>query len=347
MLTLNISQADIVTANYERIDNPIRKIRKRMDAIYWASQGVSRQEIAQLSGVHRNSVKNYVKLYNKGGLEALKCFDYKGSSSVLLGHRLTLEAYFQEHPPRTAKEAAAKIETLTGQALSVAEVRRYMHQMGMRPRKTGHVPGKANPQEQQKFLEKKLMPLVDQAKTGVCHLFFMDASHFVLMPYVGILWCFARLFIKAAPGRDRINVLGALNFATRKIETILNTSYVNAQTVADLLTKIAGQYGDKPIYLVLDNARYQHCDYVKELAQVLRIQLVFLPPYSPNLNLIARICRHIKKDVLGASYFDTVPKFHQAIHQAILDINHDPTTQAKISTLITPKFQLFAQNLLS
>ena len=59
MLTLNISQADIVTANYERIDNPIRKIRKRMDAIYWASQGVSRQEIAQLSGVHRNSVKNY------------------------------------------------------------------------------------------------------------------------------------------------------------------------------------------------------------------------------------------------------------------------------------------------
>lgn len=346
MLTLNISQADIVTANYERIHNPIRIIRKRMDAIYWTSQGVSRQEIARHSGVHRNSVKNYVKQYNKGGLEALKCFNYKGSTSVLCGHRLTLETYFQEHPPRTAKEASAKIEVLTGQVLSVAEVRRFMHQMGMKPRKTGHIPGKANPEAQQKFLNKTLMPLINQAQAGECHLFFMDAAHFVLMPYVGILWCFSRLFVKAAPGRNRINVLGALNFVTRKMETIINTTYVNAQTVAALLNKIAGLYADKPIYLILDNARYQHCDYIKELAQSLKIQLVFLPPYSPNLNLIERIWRHIKKDVLGATYFDSMSKFQHAINQAILDINHNPDTRVKINTLITPRFQLFAQNLL-
>lgn len=346
MLTLNISEADIVAANYERIHNPLRAIRKRMDAIYWTSQGYSRQSIAQLSGVHRNSVCSYIKQYNKGGLEALKSFEYRGSTSVLSGHRVTLEAYFREHPPRTAKEAAAKIAVLTGQELCVTEVRRFMHQLGMKPRKTGHIPGKANPEAQQNFLIKTLKPLIAKSQTGKCHLFFMDAAHFVLMPFVGVLWCFSRLFIKAAPGRDRINVLGALNFVTRKMETIVNTTYVNAQTVAALLDKLAAQYGDKPIYLVLDNARYQHCDYIKELAQSLKIQLVFLPPYSPNLNLIERIWRHIKKDVLGSRYFDSVSKFQHAINQAILDINHNPQTQDKIRTLITPRFQLFAQNLL-
>ncbi len=104
-----------------------------MNAIYWSGQGYSRQEVAQLSGVHRNSVKNYVKLYNKGGLNALKRFQYKGFASVLSGHRVTLEAYFREYPPRTAKEAAAKVEALTGEALSVDEVRRFMYERGTPP----------------------------------------------------------------------------------------------------------------------------------------------------------------------------------------------------------------------
>lgn len=346
MLTLNISQADIVSANYERIHNPLESIRKRMDAIYWSTQGFNRQEVAQLSGVHRNSVKNYVKLYNKGGLNALKSFQYKGFSSVLSGHRVTLEAYFREHPPRTAKEAAAKVEELTGEVLSVDEVRRFMHEMGMKPLKTGHVPGKAKPEKQKQFLDETLMPLIEMAQAGQCHLFFMDAAHFVLMPFTGILWCFARMFIKAASGRNRINVLGALNFVTRKMETIVNTTYVNAETVAELLEKLAKRYTGKPIYLVLDNARYQHCDYIKELAVSLQIQLVFLPPYSPNLNLIERVWRYIKKDVLGTRYYDCAQKFHQAINQALLDINHNPKTRDALKSLITPKFQTFAQNLL-
>lgn len=160
MLTLNISEADIITAKYERISNPIATIRKRMDAIFWVSQGYQRQEAAEISGVHRNSVKNYVKLYNSGGLEALKTFEYKGFDSVLMRQRITLEAYFREHPPRTAKEAAAKIEELTGTSMSVAEVRRFMHKIGMKPLKTGHVPAKADPDKQQSFLNDTLMPLI-------------------------------------------------------------------------------------------------------------------------------------------------------------------------------------------
>lgn len=346
MLTLNISQADIVSANYERIHNPVQTIRKRMDAIYWSSQGYSRQEVAERSLVHRNSVKNYIKLYHKGGLEALKTFQYKGYDGLLCSHRITLEAYFREHPPRTAKEAAAKVEELTGQALSVEEVRRFMRKIGMKPLKTGHVPAKADPDKQQHFVDQRLNPLIQKAQAGQCHLFFMDAAHFVLMPFVGMLWCFARMFIKAPSGRNRINVLGALNFVTRKMETVVNTDYVKAETVAELLKKLANKFKGKLLYVVLDNARYQHCAYIKELAASLQIELVFLPPYSPNLNLIERVWRYIKKDILGSKYYDCPQTFHQAIKQALVDINQNPKTKKDMKSLITPNFQTFAQNLL-
>lgn len=347
MLTLNISDADIELANYERIHNPIETIRKRMDAIYWTKQGLGRTEVAATSGVHRNSVKNYVKLYNAGGLEALRSFKYKGFGSVLSGHRVTLEAYFKEHPPKTAREAVAKVGQITGTALSQSEMRRFMHEMGMKPLKTGHVPAKADPVAQQLFLEEKLSPLLAMAKAGKCHLFFMDAAHFVLLPFVGILWCFARVFIKAAAGRNRINVLGALDAVTLKLVTVVNTDYVNAGTIAEMLEKLAKCFTRLPIYVVLDNARYQHCDYVKELAKTLGIHLVFLPPYSPNLNLIERVWRYIKKDVLGTHYYDCAKKFHEAIETSLFEINHSHDRVADMKTLITPRFQTFAQNLLA
>lgn len=347
MLTLNISDADIELAKYERIHNPIGTIRKRMDAIYWTSQGFGRSEVAALSGVHRNSVKNYVKLYNTGGLEALRRFEYKGFDSVLSGHRVTIETYFKEHPPKTAREAVSKVKQLTGTELSQSEMRRFMHEMGMKPLKTGHIPAKADPVKQQMFLEEKLSPLLARAKAGECHLFFVDAAHFLLLPFVGILWCFARVFIKAAAGRNRINVLGALDAVTLKLETVVNTTYVNAETIAELLEKLAKRFTQLPIYLVLDNARYQHCDYVKELAKTLGIHLVFLPPYSPNLNLIERVWRYIKRDVLGTHYFDCAKKFHEAIETSLYEINHNQDRMADMKTLITPRFQTFAQNLLA
>jgi transposase len=346
MLTLNISEADIASAKYERIHHPLKGIRKRMDALFLVSQGYGRQEVSDMSGVHRNSVKNYVRLYNKGGLKALLTFQYKGASSVLCGHWITLERYFREHPPRTAKEAAARIEELTQEKLSVDEVRRFMHRLGMKPRKTGHVPAKADAAKQQQFLEGRLLPLLEMAQAGKCHLFFMDAAHFVLLPFVGIIWCFARMFIKAASGRNRINVLGALNPVSRKMETVVNTTYINAETVAALLKKLARRFQELPIYVVLDNARYQHCDFVKQLAESLHITLVFLPPYSPNLNLIERVWRYIKKEVLATQYYDCALKFHEAIKCSLRNINHDPKTRYALKSLITPKFQTFAQNLL-
>src|SRR6478672_11849167 len=138
---------------------------------------------------------------------------------------------------------------------------------------------------QAKFLDGELIPKLDAALAGSGHLFFVDAAHFVLGTYVCCLWSFARIFVRAASGRQRFNVLGAWDAMTHELISVTNTTVVNTETVCQLLRKIAARGLTGPITLVLDNARYQRNAVVQELAKQLGITLLFLPSYSPNLNL--------------------------------------------------------------
>ena len=125
--------------------------------------------------------------------------------------------------------------------------------------------------------------------------FFVDAAHFVMQPFLGFLWCFVRQFIQSPSGRKRFNVLGALHATSQQIVTVTNDTYINAYSVAKLLCKLAVDFRDLPITLVMDNARYQRCYFIMDLATALGIELLFLPPYSPNLNLIERFWKYVKK----------------------------------------------------
>ena len=120
----------------------------------------------------------------------------------------------------------------------------------------------------------------------------------MLAPFLGYLWTRLRRFIRAPSGRQRFNVLGALNAVTHQLVTVTNDSYINAQSVCDLLRKIAAAHEGIPITLILDNARYQKCKIVWALAESLKIELLYLPSYSPNLNLIERLWKFVKKQVL-------------------------------------------------
>jgi len=125
--------------------------------------------------------------------------------------------------------------------------------------------------------------------------FFVDAAHFVMQPFLGFLWCFVRQFIQAPSGRKRFNVLGALHATSLQLVTVTNATYINAYSVAKLLCKLAVDFKDLPITLVMDNARYQRCYFIMDLATALGIELLFLPPYSPNLNLIERFWKYVKR----------------------------------------------------
>ena len=91
--------------------------------------------------------------------------------------------------------------------------------------------------------------------------------------------------------------------------------------------------------MILDNARYQKCKIVAEKSRELGIELLYLPTYSPNLNLIERLWRFVKKDCLYSKYYDISEKFEAAIHNSLDSVSS--YNQTKIKSLITLKFQLF------
>ena len=201
------------------------------------------------------------------------------------------------------------------------------------------MPGKLSTEKQASFLEGALLPAIEQAKAGMIHLFFMDASHFVMGGVAGRLWCKVRLWVKSASGRKRFNVLGALHFVSKKIETVVNDAYITSAQVVELLGKIAATYAGKAITVVLDNAKYQRCAIVMDSAVELGIRLLFLPTYSPNLNLIERVWKFVKSAVLNAAYIETFDDYCEKISHFIDNIETENAD--KMKGLVTENFQLF------
>ena len=117
------------------------------------------------------------------------------------------------------------------------------------------IPAKADLDQQTAFLEQEMQPRLEEAQAGRRAVFFMDAAHFVLAPFLGFLWSVVRIFIKAPAGRQRFNVLGALNAITHELITVTNDSYITAQTVCQLLHQLAELKLDVPITIFWDNAR--------------------------------------------------------------------------------------------
>jgi hypothetical protein len=111
--------------------------------------------------------------------------------------------------------------------------------------------------EQAEFHDTQLKPRLDAATSGTGQVYFVDAAHFVFGTFLGCLWSFARIFVRASSGRQRFNELGAWNSITRELIAVTNTTVVNTGTMCELLRKIAELGLTGPITLVLDNARYQ------------------------------------------------------------------------------------------
>lgn len=170
-------------------------------------------------------------------------------------------------------------------------------------------------------------------------MLFGDAAHFVFGTFLCCLWSFVRIFVRAASGRQRFNVLGAWNAVTCELTYVANTTVVNTETMCELLRKIAAQQLVGPITLVLDNARYQRNAVVQALAKELDIHLLFLPSYSPNLNLIERLWRFLKGKALYGRYHPQFADFRAAIERELAQLS--TTHRASLQSLMTHNFQQF------
>jgi transposase len=345
MRAVTFSEADLETIACERYHHPDPRVQRKMEVLWLLHHGETHERVATLAGISRSSVQRYLTDYLEGGLDLIRRCPYKGSVSPLDEQQASLEEYFDHHPPQTVKEAQQVIEQRTGIRRGRSQVRRFLQRLGLKPRKACAipVPPKSTPaeqaQKQAEFLEDNLEPRLQEARAGRRQVRFVDASHFVFATFLGYLWCKARWCVRAASGRKRFNVLGALDAVSHNLVQVTNHSYINAESVCALLRAVVEAGTGLPITLVLDNARYQKCALVTELAAQLGVELLYLPSYSPNLNLIERLWKFVKKECLNSIHYPNYEAFTTAITRCLDDL---PTKhKADMGSLLTHNFQTF------
>src|SRR3954463_14068144 len=225
------------TLAHDRYHHPDPRVQRKMEVLWLKSHGLNHDDIATYADVSRRTVQRYLDEYLDGGLPRLRRCPAHQPRSALVAHETSLEEYFQKHPPRSTKQARALIEQHTGVRRGLSQVRHFLKDhLGLRWRKVGAIPVppketvQEHAQEQATYVEEELEPRLEQARRGQRQVYFVDAAHFVLAPFLGSLWCAARLFVRAASGRKRYNVLGALDAVTHRLIRVTNDGYINAES---------------------------------------------------------------------------------------------------------------------
>lgn len=141
------------------MEHPSGMAKKKLHVLYLKTLGLPHQDIARIARVSGDSVTRYLKAYVEGGVPALCNAQYYCPVSALQPHQDAIKTYFQAHPPHIIAEASHRIEDLTGIKLGQSACRDFISkQLGMKCRKMGMIPSKADPDKQKLFLHEKLEP---------------------------------------------------------------------------------------------------------------------------------------------------------------------------------------------
>lgn len=142
--------------------------------------------------------------------------------------------------------------------------------------------------------------------------------------------------VLANTGRKRLNIIGAINPVSLQPTILLTEDNCSAEVIEAFLEEIKKQYTNaKAICIILDNARYQRSNLVQTTAKFFNIDLLFLPPYSPNLNLIERLWRYFKKEVMKNKYYADYSTFENAVETFFIQFE---SKKEALKTLLNFKF---------
>ena len=186
------------------------------------------------------------------------------------------------------------------------------------------------------------MKIIKKAKDENGEVLFLDPTHQIHNTVNGYCWqgkglAGTKKFFSNS-GRRRINIIGAINATTLKPTTVITEINCDKEIIKKILKKIRKKYiNSNTIYIFLDNARYSKNSYIYDYAKSLNIKLIFLPPYSPNLNLIERLWKFLKKKVRKNIYYKTFKEFENAIFKFFRNFKK---YKVELKKLLTLKFEI-------
>ncbi len=340
-ITISLDELDRQALEDQIRATPERKMADRLRVLLYRAEGYAIQFIAKLLQMSRNHVTEILQRYRDGGVAAVLAPDhYKGSQPKLTGEQQqALKIELTTHIYVTAAQVAAWIEAQWHVAYTdSSSLHKLLKRLGFTYKKNRLVPSKADPELQRLFV--RWFQGLCQRLGPEDRIYFGDAVHFKHNAEAGYAWSLkgAPHLIPANSGRQRYNVFGAYCVQTQEGVFLLTEENIDqAQLVAFLPRLRANHPGTGKIYLLLDNASYNHAHTVAEEARRQHILLDYPPPYSPNLNPIERLWKFVRKEFFKDKYRDTFTKFRTQLDDffAHLDQYRD-----QLASWITTNFEL-------
>jgi len=334
----HLSRQELDELELEHRHAPEKRYADRIKTVYLLGKGWSVTKVAEALIIDRETVRNHYKRYRKGGLVALQKNDAGGSEAMLSEEQqLALDQHLLGNLYLTAKEIAYYVEQTWEVSYSESGITQLLHRMGYVYKKPKLVPGKADAEKQRNFVQS--YEKLKATKAPEDPIYFMDATHPHHNPIAGYGWIKRGRDheIRSNTGRQRLNINGVINQATQQA-IIRYDDTINAQSTIQLFQQIEEQNTTaQHIYIICDNARYYRSKVVSEYLDNSKIELIFLPPYAPNLNLIERYWKFFKKKVLYGLYYETFALFKEACDAFF---NAADRYQAELRTLLTDNFQI-------
>lgn len=315
----------------------------KLSVLVLLDEGLTQERTATLLGIGLGTVNKCKQKYEDDGLDKYLDKHYVPYSGKLTDEQLAmLDDQVSEGIYSTCSQINDWIENNFGFRYSESALRSILHKLDFSYKKTTNVPGGLNPVEQAAFLD-QLEPFLAETDPETEVVCFMDAVHPQHNTRSDYVWTKRgqNKEVSSNTGRNRLNINGAMNAHAPEEVTVVESECINAQSTQKLLEKLLDRYIDKEtIWVIADNARYYDNTTLRDwLSKNPKIQIIHLPPYSPNLNLIERLWKFMRKKVINLHYYPKFDDFRRAVLDFFQNIGN---YKWDLETLITPNFQRFS-----
>lgn len=311
----------------------------RVTCILMFDNGRSSKSISEDLGISIATVYRYVGNYQAGGIENLLENHYQGYWGKLDSQQLcALRKELKEHVYTDAKSVSEWIRLTFGVSYTPQGTVDLLNRIGFTYKKTTEVPCEADADQQVAFAEELAQILSTKDEKAV--VYYADGVHPTHNSRSTYAWIEKgeQLEQPTVSGRDRVNINGLLNAYDVTDVIAHDCESVNAQSTRNLYEEALARHPEASrIYIISDNARYYHNRELKEWAEGTKIKQIFLPPYSPNLNLIERLWRFLRKKVINTGFYRTKEEFRKAIKHFF---NNIANFREELESLLTLNFRL-------
>jgi len=313
----------------------------KITVILMFDSGFSAEDIANAFGLDRSTIYRYAESYQNESLDDYLLRFYSGSDCHLTEEqRAGLSSELRRRLYRTGKEIAAWIKEEFCVEYSANGAVRLVKGLGFVYKKTRLHSPEANESEQEAFVEEfqSLISEIAQSKSGDC-VYFLDAVHpqHATRTQCGWIPAGEEFLVLSNTGRERVNINGALNALDVTDIVVREDRSINADSTRQLYEMLLARNLEGLVYVICDNAGYYRNKGLAEWVSKSRIRQIFLPTYSPNLNVIERLWKFMRKEVLDSKYYPTKEGFREAILKFFKNIKN---YKAELESLLTLNFHI-------